>query len=48
MLIAYWDKTLGKVYTLNIDKKDKKATKVIDKIVKIPAKRSGVCSFRIA
>ena len=38
MLVAFWDKTLGKVYSLNIEKKDKKVTKVIDKIVLIPEK----------
>jgi len=36
MLISYWDKTLGKVYQMAQDNKDKKVTKIIDKIVKIP------------
>jgi len=38
MLIAHWDKTLGKVYNLNVEKKDKKVIKLIDRIVKIPEK----------
>jgi ubiquinone biosynthesis protein Coq4 len=38
MLIAMWDKTLGKVYLLAQELKDKKVVKVIDKIVLIPKK----------
>ena len=38
MLIAYWDKTIGKIYQFAIQKKDKKIIKILDKIVKIPKK----------